>query len=92
MRLPVRRLPANDALPQLVVDLLVDEYEGQHGSGEAPLVGAVFKEHDLEQRGQQRRKELRQLPQVLRHCLRDIFMILGIDVDLYTVCYSAGAK
>lgn len=34
---------------EIIVDLLVDEDEGEHGSTEAPLVAALFKQHYLKQ-------------------------------------------
>lgn len=50
-------------------NLLVDEDEAEHGPAEAPLVGALLKQHNLKQCGQQRRQQLRPLLQVLRHFL-----------------------
>ena len=50
-------------------NLLIDEDETEHGPAEAPLVGALLKQHDLKQCGQQRRQQLRPLLQVLRHFL-----------------------
>ena len=41
----------------------------QHGAAEAPLVGAVLKQHNLKQRGQDLGEQLRPLPQVLRYRL-----------------------
>ena len=50
--------------------LFVEQDEAEHGPAEAPLVGALFKEHQLEQRRQQRGQQLWPLPEVLRERLR----------------------
>ena len=45
--------------------LLVEEDERQHGPAQAPLVGAVLEQGDLEQGREDVREQLRPLPQVL---------------------------
>ena len=50
--------------------LLVEEDERQHRPAQAPLVGAVLEQRDLEQRREDVREQLRPLPQVLADRLR----------------------
>lgn len=49
--------------------LLIDKNEAEHGPTEAPLVGAVLKQHNLKERRKKRWQQFRALPQVLCKCL-----------------------
>mmetsp|Transcript_40315 Transcript_40315/g.104352 ORF Transcript_40315/g.104352 Transcript_40315/m.104352 type:complete len:379 (+) Transcript_40315:285-1421(+) len=66
----IRGLAGDDLVLNVVVERLVDEDEAEHGPAEAPLVGALLKQHDLKQRAQDVRELGGLQADVLRHLLR----------------------
>ena len=46
------RLACNDPVLELMIDLLIQQDQAEHGPAQTPLVGAVLKEDDLKQGGQ----------------------------------------
>eukprot|EP00951_Prasinocladus_malaysianus_P016534 scaffold128876_cov40-Prasinocladus_malaysianus.AAC.2 len=67
MSLLVNGLAGYQLVLYVVVERLVDEDEAEHGSAEAPLVGALFKQHNLKKAAQDVRELIRQGSDVLRH-------------------------
>lgn len=78
------RLTGYDLMLQLIVDLLVQEDQYQHGPAHAPLIGAVLKQDYFKESGQDLGQQFRAQPQVLTNSLQ-----MDITHQLYSGAFNS---